>query len=172
MRLEHTEVAIRPDGEEAVTVGGDNTLRLWNVKTGRLLAVLEGHQGSLFGVSYNSDGKRIATASADNTVRVWDADMRGTRGRIGGYGADVGRRIQCRWQASCHRLRGPHRKHLARVSDDASAGRLCKEHCAALPHRGPAPAGFPGTEAADVVHCGEEVALPRCQIGHGTNLIA
>jgi WD40 repeat protein len=70
------KVAIRPDGEEAVTVGGDNTLRFWNVKTGQLLAVLEGHQGSLFGVSYSSDGKKIATASADNTVRVWDADMR------------------------------------------------------------------------------------------------
>ena len=70
------KIAIRPDGEEAVTVGGDDTPRLWDVKTGRLLAVLEGHQGSVFGVSYSSDGKRIATASADNTVRIWDADTR------------------------------------------------------------------------------------------------
>jgi WD40 repeat protein len=59
-----------------VTVGGDDMPRLWDVKTGRLLAVLEGHQGSVFGVSYCSDGKRIATASADNTVRIWDADRR------------------------------------------------------------------------------------------------
>jgi WD40 repeat protein len=66
------KIAIRPDGEEAVTVG-DNVPRLWSVKTGRLLAVLVGHQGSVYGVSYSSDGKRISTASADNTVRIWDA---------------------------------------------------------------------------------------------------
>jgi WD40 repeat protein len=70
--------AIRPDLEEAVTVGGDNTLRLWNLKTGQLLAALEGHQGSGFGVAYSPNGKRIATASADNTVRIWDADTRNT----------------------------------------------------------------------------------------------
>ena len=48
----------------------------WDMKTGRLLAVLRGHQGSAYGVSYSSDGRRIATASADNTVRIWDADTR------------------------------------------------------------------------------------------------
>lgn len=70
------KIAISPDGKEAVTVGGDNTPRLWDVKTGRLLAMLEGHQGSLFGVSYSPDGRRIATASADSTVRIWDPDTR------------------------------------------------------------------------------------------------
>jgi WD40 repeat protein len=71
-----SKIAIRPDGEEAVTAGGDNTPRLWNVKTGRLLAILEGHRGSAYGVSYSSDGKKIATASTDNTVRIWRADTR------------------------------------------------------------------------------------------------
>lgn len=72
------KVAIRPDGEEAVTVGGDVTPRLWNVNTGQLLAVLKGHHGSGFGVSYSSDGTRIATASIDGTVRIWDANTRET----------------------------------------------------------------------------------------------
>jgi len=46
------------------TVGGDDMVRLWDVKTGRLLAVLEGHQGSSYGVAYNADGTHQAWVEA------------------------------------------------------------------------------------------------------------
>ncbi|MCA9688081.1 MAG: hypothetical protein KC636_00615, partial [Myxococcales bacterium] len=41
--------------------------------TGEPVAVLRGHQHSLYELAYSPDGARLATASLDDTARVWDA---------------------------------------------------------------------------------------------------
>jgi WD40 repeat protein len=61
-----------------LTGSADKTARLWRLtpgsKTAPVLAVLEGHQGSITSVAITPDGKHIVTGSADRTVRVWDAE--------------------------------------------------------------------------------------------------
>lgn len=52
-----------------VTVSLDKTLRLWDVESGSVIRVFQGHEAGIFGVA--SDGKRIFTASGDGTVRSW-----------------------------------------------------------------------------------------------------
>ena len=50
---------------------GDNTLRLWDGKSGKRLAVLKGHSNSVGGALALEDG-RILSWSKDGTLRLWD----------------------------------------------------------------------------------------------------
>jgi hypothetical protein len=54
-------------------VTDDNVARLWDTATGRMLAVLRGHEATVWPVVFAPDGQRLATASHDGTARIWDA---------------------------------------------------------------------------------------------------
>jgi len=69
--------AFSPGGERVVTAANDGTARIWEVDTGREIAVLnhEGGRGRyIWRASFSPDGTRVLTATADDrTARVWDA---------------------------------------------------------------------------------------------------
>jgi WD40 repeat protein/TPR repeat protein len=65
--------AYSPDGTRIVTASNDNTVRVWDARTGIQLAVLSGHLDRIYSAAYSPDGSRIVTASIDKTARVWDA---------------------------------------------------------------------------------------------------
>ena len=48
-----------------VTASFDQTARLWDVETGKEMAVLQGHTSALRSAEFSPDGKRVATASED-----------------------------------------------------------------------------------------------------------
>jgi len=61
-----------PDGKTIVTAG-DETAKIWDAKTGKLLQTLEGHTSSVYSANYSPDAKTIVTASWDETAKIWDA---------------------------------------------------------------------------------------------------
>ncbi len=65
-------IVFNPDGKSILTIGYDDTLRLWEVATGNFLNVLEEHTDSINDVKFNPDGTMLATGSSDNTIRLWD----------------------------------------------------------------------------------------------------
>jgi len=65
------DAAFSPDGTRLVTASWDRTLRLWDARSGAQLAVLEGHEHRVIGVSYVSEDV-VASASWDGSVRLWD----------------------------------------------------------------------------------------------------
>ncbi|HKQ77659.1 MAG TPA: TIR domain-containing protein [Blastocatellia bacterium] len=65
-------VAVTADGRRIVSGSDDNTVRVWEVESGRRLARLEGHTNWVLGVAVMTDGRRIVSGSDDKTVRVWD----------------------------------------------------------------------------------------------------
>jgi len=66
-----------PDGRQVLSVSREESARIWDATTGRLVAMLA-HSGRILSAHYSPDGQRIVTASADGTARVWNA-MDGTR---------------------------------------------------------------------------------------------
>jgi tetratricopeptide (TPR) repeat protein/WD40 repeat protein len=65
------DTAFTPDGQRLATAAADKTIRIWDVQTGALLEVLEGHREEVRAVSFVADGRQLLTRSDDGTVRIW-----------------------------------------------------------------------------------------------------
>ncbi|MEB3279590.1 MAG: AAA-like domain-containing protein [Lyngbya sp.] len=68
------DVAFSPNGDLIATVGGDNTVKLWE-PDGTLVKTLEGHEYIVSAVAFSPTGDMIAAfGSSDNTVKLWSPD--------------------------------------------------------------------------------------------------
>ena len=67
-------LAFSPNGEILASGSLDNTIRLWNTTTGRLLSLpLNAHTGAVISLAFSPDGKVLASGSTDRTIRLWSA---------------------------------------------------------------------------------------------------
>lgn len=67
-----TAVAFSPDGQVLASASYDNTIKLWDVATGKPIKDLVGHEGFVWALAFSADGKILATGSDDKTVRLWE----------------------------------------------------------------------------------------------------
>jgi len=65
-------VCVSSDNQWALSGSRDNTLRLWDMATGRCLRVFEGHTGGVNSVCPSSDNRWALSGSTDSTLRLWD----------------------------------------------------------------------------------------------------
>ena len=66
-------VSWSPDGQMLASGSYDETVRVWDVNSGKALKALNGHTNWVNSVSFSLDGQ-LASGSNDNTIRVWDVN--------------------------------------------------------------------------------------------------
>src|SRR5262249_21151782 len=76
VRLRHGggihSLCFSPDGKTLASASYDNTIRLWDPKTGKEIRRFVGHHHWIFSVAFSPDGKTLASGSNDLTARLWD----------------------------------------------------------------------------------------------------
>jgi WD40 repeat protein len=65
-------VAFSRDGARALSGSYDETLKLWDVASGRELRTFSGHTGGVYSVAFSPDGARTLSGSGDSTLKLWD----------------------------------------------------------------------------------------------------
>jgi len=66
-----TSASFSPDGRYIASTSWDNTIKIWDARTGKQLHNIEHERQST--ASFSPDGRYIVSASWDGTIRIWDA---------------------------------------------------------------------------------------------------
>ena len=89
-----TTVAISPAGDYVAAGSLDRSVRVWDMRTGNLIARLEGidgHQDSVYSVAFGPDGESLVSGSLDKTIKMWHLSP---DGRVMGGQMTRGGRLQ------------------------------------------------------------------------------
>ncbi|KAH8246463.1 hypothetical protein KR026_006852, partial [Drosophila bipectinata] len=67
-----TAVCFGDTGEQVITGGIDNELKIWDIRKQAVLHTLRGHADTVTGMALSPEGDFVLTNAMDNTLRVWD----------------------------------------------------------------------------------------------------
>src|SRR5688500_6665218 len=65
-------VAFAPDGLCVAAGCWDNTVKVWDTVTQKVVQTFVGHESYVFSVAFSPDGRHVASAGHEGTVRLWD----------------------------------------------------------------------------------------------------
>jgi WD40 repeat protein len=84
-----TALTFSPDGRLLASASFDNKVKLWDTKTGKLRATLEGHEGRVWEVAFSPNGRMLASTGQDKTIKLWEVITNRLRATLSGHADDV-----------------------------------------------------------------------------------
>lgn len=66
------QLAFSPDHRLILGIGNERTIQVWDVRSGKRLQRLLGHQGTISEAQFSPDGRQVISASQDGTAQIWD----------------------------------------------------------------------------------------------------
>lgn len=71
-------VVFSPDDVLLASGSFDETIRIWDGKTGVPIKILEAHNDTVRSVSFSPNGQHLASSSDDETIHIWDIETGST----------------------------------------------------------------------------------------------
>ena len=67
-----SDLKFSSDGQFCISSSWDNSLRLWDIATGKTIQNFLGHQKDVLSVCFSKDERQILSGSRDGTVKLWN----------------------------------------------------------------------------------------------------
>ncbi|RXK35253.1 ribosome assembly protein 4 [Tremella mesenterica] len=82
-------VVFSPDGRWIASAGFDNSVKLWEGRTGKFVSSLRGHVAAVYRVAWSADSRMLVSASKDSTLKIWDLKTYKIRQDLSGHTDEV-----------------------------------------------------------------------------------
>ena len=82
-------VCFSPDGRMIASASFDNSIKLWDARTGKFIANLRGHVAAVYRVAWSSDSRMLVSASRDSTLKLWNLETFKIRVDLPGHEDEV-----------------------------------------------------------------------------------
>jgi WD40 repeat protein len=83
------DLGLSPNGRMLASASADQSVRLWQTKTGTLLSTLQGHRDWVRSVTWSRDQQSLASGGDDHTIFLWDPGSALPRRRLVGHAHSV-----------------------------------------------------------------------------------
>lgn len=82
-------VCFSPNGQWIASASFDNSVKLWEARTGKFVATLRGHVASVYRIAWSADSRMLISASKDSTLKLWDLRTFKIRQDLPGHSDEV-----------------------------------------------------------------------------------
>ena len=65
------DIDFSEDEQFLASASWDHTIKIWNIKTGKVVKSIEGHNGPVNSVKFSDNGQYLYSAGYDGTIRYW-----------------------------------------------------------------------------------------------------
>lgn len=90
-------VSFSPDGRLIASAAFDNSVKLWDGRTGKFISSLRGHVGPVYQVCWSSDSRMLISSSKDTTLKIWDLKTKKIKLDLPGHLDEVSIRLLHLW---------------------------------------------------------------------------